>query len=154
LFVAAIIFAIILYFNKNTIPKILHFGLFSILTTNLFLNVFFYPKLLEYQLGNKVTKYINEEKIDKSNFYLYKITDSRSLDFYSNYTYKNIEDLATSKKGDFILIEDKNTPDSLLIHFNKITSIASFHVSTLTGEFLNPATRDSAVDHFYILQKK
>jgi 4-amino-4-deoxy-L-arabinose transferase-like glycosyltransferase len=154
LFAAAIIFAIILYFNNNTIPKILHFGLFSILTTNLFLNVFFYPKLLEYQLGNKVTKYINEEKIDKSNFYLYKITDSRSLDFYSNYTYKNIEDLATSKKGDFILIEDKNTPDSLLIHFNKITSIASFHVSTLTGEFLNPATRDSAVDHFYILQKK
>lgn len=154
LFAAAIIFAIILYFNNNTIPKILHFGLFSILTTNLFLNVFFYPKLLEYQLGNKVTKYINEENIDKSNFYLYKITDSRSLDFYSNYTYKNIEDLAASKKGDFILIEDKNTPDSLLIHFNKITSIASFHVSTLTGEFLNPATRDSAVDHFYILQKK
>ena len=154
LFAAAIIFAIILYFNNNTIPKILHFGLFSILTTNLFLNVFFYPKLLEYQLGNKVTKYINEEKIDKSNFYLYKITDSRSLDFYSNYTYKNIEDLTASKKGDFILIEDKNTPDSLLIHFNKITSIASFHVSTLTGEFLNPATRDSAVDHFYILKKK
>jgi 4-amino-4-deoxy-L-arabinose transferase-like glycosyltransferase len=154
LFAAAIIFAIILYFNNNTIPKILHFGLFSILITNLFLNVFFYPKLLEYQLGNKVTKYINEEKIDKSNFYLYKITDSRSLDFYSNYTYKNIEDLTASKKGDFILIEDKNTPDSLLIHFNKITSIASFHVSTLTGEFLNPATRDSAVDHFYILQKK
>jgi hypothetical protein len=109
---------------------------------------------LEYQLGNKVTKFINDKKIDKSKFYTYKITDSRSLDFYSDYTYKNVEELSVSKKGDYILIEDKNTPDSLLTHFNKITSISSFHVSTLTGEFINPKTRDSAVDYFYILQKK
>lgn len=154
LILAAIIFASILYFNHNRIPKIVHFGLFSILLTNLLLNVFFYPPLLEYQLGNKVTKFINDKKIDKSKFYTYKITDSRSLDFYSDYAYKNVEDLSVSKKGDYILIEDKNTPDSLLTHFNKITSISSFHVSTLTGEFINPKTRDSAVDYFYILQKK
>jgi 4-amino-4-deoxy-L-arabinose transferase-like glycosyltransferase len=154
LILSAIIFASILYFNHNRIPKIVHFGLFSILLTNLLLNVFFYPPLLEYQLGNKVTKFINDKKIDKSKFYTYKITDSRSLDFYSDYTYKNVEDLSVSKKGDYILIEDKNTPDSLLTHFNKITSISSFHVSTLTGEFINPKTRDSAVDYFYILQKK
>ena len=154
LILAAVIFAIILYFNNNRIPKILHFALFSILTTNLLLNLFFYPKLLEYQLGNKVSKYINDKKINKSKFYLYKIPDSRSLDFYSDYSYKNIEDLNTSKKGDFILIENKNVPDSLLSKFNKIESMPSFHISTLTGEFLNPTTRDSALDYFYILQRK
>ena len=154
LILAAVIFALILYFNNNRIPKILHFALFSILTTNLLLNLFFYPKLLEYQLGNKVSNYINDKKINKSNFYLYKIPDSRSLDFYSDYTYKNIEDLNTSKKGDFILIENKNIPDSLLSKFNKIETMPSFHISTLTGEFLNPNTRDSALDYFYILQKK
>ena len=154
LIVAAIIFATILYFNNNRIPKILHFALFSILITNLLLNLFFYPALLEYQLGNKVSKYINDKKINKSNFYTYKITDSRSLDFYSDYTYKNIEDLKTSKKGDYILIENINTPDSLWSNFNKVETIPSFHVSTLTGEFINPKTRDSALDYFYILQKK
>jgi 4-amino-4-deoxy-L-arabinose transferase-like glycosyltransferase len=154
LIVAAIIFAAILYFNNNRIPKILHFALFSILITNLLLNLFFYPALLEYQLGNKVSKYINDKKINKSNFYTYKITDSRSLDFYSDYTYKNIEDLNTSKKGDYILIENINTPDSLWSNFNKVETIPSFHVSTLTGEFINPKTRDSALDYFYILQKK
>ena len=154
LIVAAIIFATILYFNNNRIPKILHFALFSILITNLLLNLFFYPTLLEYQLGNKVSKYINDKKINKSNFYTYKITDSRSLDFYSDYTYKNIEDLNTSKKGDYILIENINTPDSLWSNFNKVETIPSFHVSTLTGEFINPKTRDSALDYFYILQKK
>jgi 4-amino-4-deoxy-L-arabinose transferase-like glycosyltransferase len=154
LILAAVIFALILYYNNNRIPKILHFALFSILTTNLLLNLFFYPKLLEYQLGNKVSNYINDKKINKSNFYLYQIPDSRSLDFYSDYSYKNIEDLNTSKKGNFILIENKNVPDSLLSKFNKIESMPSFHISTLTGEFLNPNTRDSALDYFYILQKK
>jgi hypothetical protein len=109
---------------------------------------------LEFQLGNKVGNYINDKKINKSDFYVYKITDSRSLDFYSNYSFKNIENLNTSKKGDFILIENKNVPDSIMTKFNKIESIPSFHVSMLTGEFINPATRDSALDYFYILQKK
>jgi len=154
LLIAAVIFTFILYFNNNRVPKILHFALFTILTTNLFLNLFFYPKLLEFQLGNKVGKYINDKKINKSDFYVYKITDSRSLDFYSNYSFKNIENLNTSKKGDFILIENKNVPDSIMTKFNKIESIPSFHVSMLTGEFINPATRDSALDYFYILQKK
>lgn len=154
LLLAAVIFTLILYFNNNRVPKILHFALFSILTTNLFLNLFFYPKLLEFQLGNKVGNCINDKKINKSNFYLYKITDSRSLDFYSNYSFKNIENLNTSKKGDFILIENINVPDSIMTKFNKIESIPSFHVSMLTGEFINPATRDSALDYFYILQKK
>jgi 4-amino-4-deoxy-L-arabinose transferase-like glycosyltransferase len=154
LILAAVIFTLILLYNDNRIPKILHFALFSILTTNLFLNLFFYPKLLEYQLGNKVSKYIIDKKINKNDFYLYKITDSRSLDFYSNYSFKNIEDFKILKKGDFILIENKNAPDSTLTKFNKIESIPSFHVSMLTGEFINPATRDSALDYFYILQKK
>jgi 4-amino-4-deoxy-L-arabinose transferase-like glycosyltransferase len=154
LLIAAAIFSLILYFNNNQVPKILHFALFAILTTNLFLNLFFYPKLLEYQLGNKVSKYINDKKISKSNFYLYQIIDSRSLNFYGNYNFKEIIDLNTSRKGDFILIENKNVPDSLLTKFSKIETIPSFHVSMLTGEFINPATRDSALNYFYILQKK
>ena len=154
LILAAVIFTLILLYNDNRIPKILHFALFSILTTNLFLNLFFYPKLLEYQLGNKVSKYIIDKKINKNDFYLYKKTNLRSLDFYSNYSFKTIEDFKNLKKGDFILIENKNVSDSILIKFNKIESIPSFHVSMLTGEFINPATRDSALDYFYILQKK
>ena len=154
LILAAVIFTLILLYNDNRIPKILHFALFSILTTNLFLNLFFYPKLLEYQLGNKVSKYIIDKKINKNDFYLYKKTNLRSLDFYSNYSFKTIEDFKNLKKGDFILIENKNVSDSTLTKFNKIESIPSFHVSMLTGEFINPATRDSALDYFYILQKK
>ena len=122
--------------------------------TNLLLNVFFYPKLLEYQLGNSVTKYINTYKIDKKNFYLYKIYGERSLDFYSNYSFQIIEDEKALKPSDYLLISNKLTTKDLLTNFNTIDTIAAFHVSTLNAKFLNPKTRNSELDYYYILQKK
>lgn len=151
---AFISFGIILYNNHSQIPKMIHFALFTILTTNLFLGVFFYPKLLEYQLGNKVTSYVNEHKINKGNFYLFKINTERSMDFYSNHTYQNIDNLDVLKSKDYVLVTKENMNDSLLNKFNKIQTLSTFHVSTLTGEFLNPMTRDSTLNYHYILQKK
>ena len=151
---AFISFAVILYNNRSQISKMIHFALFTILTTNLFLGLFFYPKLLAYQLGNKVTSYVNEHKINKSNFYLFKINTERSMDFYSNHSYQNIEDLNLLKSSDYVLITKENMNDSLLNKFNKIEFLSTFHVSTLTGEFLNPKTRDSTLNYHYILQKK
>ncbi len=151
---AFISFAIILYNNHGQIPKMIHFALFTILTTNLLLGIFFYPKLLEYQLGNKVTSFVNEQKINKTNLYLFKINTERSMDFYSNHTYQNIDDLNILNSKDFVLITKENMNDSLLTKFNKIKLLSTFHVSTLTGEFLNPLTRDSTLNYHYILQKK
>ena len=147
-------FAIVLYKNHGQIPKMIHFALFTILTTNLLLGVYFYPKLLEYQLGNKVTSFVNEQKINKNNFYLFEINTERSMDFYSNHSYQNIVDLNLLNSKDYVLITKENMHDSLLTKFNKIESLSTFHVSTLTGEFLNPITRDSTLNYHYILQKK
>ena len=122
--------------------------------TNLLLNVFFYPKLLEYQLGNSVTRYINTYKIDKKNFYLYKIYGERSFDFYSNYSFQIIEDEKALKPADYLLISNKLINNDMLSKFNTIDTIAAFHVSTLNAKFLNPKTRNSALDYYYILQKK
>jgi hypothetical protein len=149
-----IIFGYSIYKQKQLIPKTIHFALFTILVTNLLLNVFFYPKLLEYQLGNSVTKYINVKKIDKKNFYLYKIYGERSLDFYSNYSFKIIEDANALKTADYLLLSNKLITKDLLTKFDTIETIAAFHVSTLNAKFLNPKTRDSALDYYYILQKK
>ena len=149
-----IIFGYSIYKQKQLIPKTIHFALFTILITNLLLNVFFYPKLLEYQLGNSVTKYINVKKIDKKNFYLYKIYGERSLDFYSNYSFKIIEDANALKTADYLLLSNKLITKDFLTKFDTIETIAAFHVSTLNANFLNPKTRDSALDYYYILQKK
>ena len=140
--------------QKQVLPRIIQFALFTILVTNLLLNVFFYPKLLEYQLGNSVTKYIQTNKIDKKNFYLYKIYGERSLDFYSNYSFQIIEDANALKTADYLLIANKLITKDLLTNFNTIETISAFHVSTLNAAFLNPKTRDSALDYYSILQKK
>ena len=140
--------------QKQILPKTIQFALFTILITNLLLNVFFYPKLLEYQLGNSVTKYINTKKIDKKNFYLYKIYGERSLDFYSNYSFQIVDDEKALKPADYLLISNKLITKDLFTNFNTIDTIAAFHISTLNAKFLNPKTRNSALDYYYILQKK
>jgi len=140
--------------QKQKLPKIIQFALFTILITNLLLNQYFYPKLLEYQLGNSVSKYIQKKKIDKKNFYLYQIHGERSLDFYSNYSFKIIENLNGLKKADYLLISNKLINEEVLKNFNASDTIAAFHVSTLNAKFLNPKTRDSALDYYTILQKK
>ena len=149
-----IVFGYSIYKQKQLIPKTIQFAVFTILITNLLLNVFFYPKLLEYQLGNSVTKYINTYKIDKKNFYLFKLYGERSLDFYSNYSFQIIEEAKVLKPADYLLISNKLINKDILQKFNTVDTIAAFHVSTLNAAFLNPKTRNSALDYYYILQKK
>jgi len=144
----------LLYRKKLLISKIIEFSFFTILITNFFLSIFFYPKLLEYQLGNSVSKFISAKKLSKNSFYLYHVYNERSLDFYSNFSFKNIDSLTQLKPTDYVLIDSKSMHPDLLTSFNKIEQISSFHVSTLNGNFLNPKTRDSTLDYFYILQKK
>lgn len=152
--VMGIFFLIVIVKKTEAIPRVIQFALFTIITTNLLLTIFFYPKLLEYQLGNEVSKVIRQKNIDKNKFYLYQVYYERSLDFYSNYSFQNIENLDSLKTNDYVLIKNELINQELLTNFNKIERISTFHVSTLNAEFLNPKTRDSALTIYAILQKK
>ena len=152
--VMGIFFLTVMVKKTEAIPRVIQFALFTIVTTNLLLTIFFYPKLLEYQLGNEVSKVIRQKNIDKNNFYLYQVYYERSLDFYSNYSFQNIENLDSLKTNDYVLIKNELINQELLTNFNKIERISTFHVSTLNAEFLNPKTRDSALTIYAILQKK
>ena len=150
----AIIITYFIYSKKILIPIMVQFALFCILITNLFLSIFFYPKLLDFQLGNKVSKYITEKRINKNSFYLFHVYNERSLDFYSNFSFQSIDNLGKLKPFDYVLIDNKAMINDSLKSFNKVQLISAFHVSTLNAKFLNPKTRDSALDYYYILQKK
>jgi 4-amino-4-deoxy-L-arabinose transferase-like glycosyltransferase len=147
-------FSFLIFKKMSTIPKVIHFALFTIITTNLLLTIFFYPKLLEYQLGNQVSKVIRQKNIDKNKFYLHQVYYERSLDFYSNYSFQNIGNLNSMKTNDYVLIKNELINQELLSNFNKIELISTFHVSTLNAAFLNPKSRDSALTLYTILQKK
>ena len=154
LIITILIFVFSIYSKKYTFSKTIQFALYIIITTNLFLALFFYPKLLEYQLGNKVSLFIKENKLSKNSFYLYHVYNERSLDFYSNFSFQNIDNLSKLKPAEYVLIDNKTYNIDTLKGFNKVQLISAFHVSTLNANFLDPKTRDSALNYFYILQKK
>ena len=144
-----------LFFKKiGTIPILIQFAMITIITTNLLLTFFFYPKLLEYQLGNQVSKVIQQKNINKNKFYLYKIYVERSLDFYSNYSFKQVESLKSLKSDDYVLIKNSLINQELLTYYKKIELVSTFHVSTLNAAFLNPKTRSESLEQYSILQKK
>lgn len=148
-----IFFIYVILKKKIKLPFYLNFGLFTIITTNFLLNIFFYPSLLEYQLGNQVTKFIQLHNIRKNSFYLYNVYNERSLDFYSNFSFKNITNLDLLKKSDYVLVDQKSYFQIKDKNFELMKNISSFHVSTLNFSFLNPTTRNKELTHYYILQK-
>jgi 4-amino-4-deoxy-L-arabinose transferase-like glycosyltransferase len=152
---AVTIFFFFLTFKKiGTIPKIMQFAMFTIITTNLLLTIFFYPKLLQYQLGNQVSAVIDKKNINKNNFFLYQIYFERSLDFYSNHSFQQVESLNSLKSNDYVLVKNVGINQALLTNFNKIELVSTFHVSTLNAAFLNPKTRSASLEQYTILQKK
>ena len=152
--VMSIFFFILMLKKIGAIPKVIQFALFTIITTNLLLTIFFYPTLLEFQLGNAVTKVIRQKNIDKTKFYLYQVYYERSLDFYSNHSFQQVESLNSLKSNDYVLVKNELINQELLTNFNKIEQVSTFHVSTLNAEFLNPKTRESALTIYSIFQKK
>ena len=152
--VMSIFFLILMLKKIGAIPKVIQFALFTIITTNLLLTIFFYPTLLEFQLGNEVSKVIRQKNIDKTKFYLYQVYYERSLDFYSNHSFQQVESLNSLKSNDYVLVKNELINQELLTNFNKIEQVSTFHVSTLNAEFLNPKTRESALTIYSIFQKK
>ena len=152
--VMSIFFLILMLKKIGAIPKVIQFALFTIITTNLLLTIFFYPTLLEFQLGNEVSKVIRQKNIDKTKFYLYQVYYERSLDFYSNHSFQQVESLNSLKSNDYVLVKNELINQELLTNFNKIEQVSTFHVSTLNAEFLNPKTRESVLTIYSIFQKK
>jgi len=152
--VVALFFLFLMFKKIGTIPKIMQFAMFTIITTNLLLTIFFYPKLLQYQLGNQVSRVIQQKNINKNNFYLYQIYFERSLDFYSNHSFQQVESLNSLKSNDYVLVKNELINQELLTNFNTIELVSTFHVSTLNAAFLNPKTRSASLEQYTILQKK
>ena len=127
---------------------------------NLFLNVHFYPTLLQYQAGSVVGQWVYEKGIPKDQFYLLH-TQSHALDFYAQRiapSFKNVQELLEWKE---------KTPKDLWVFTDEAGILAlerqglvpaeqfefkDFPITTLTYEFLNPATRESTLDSYYLIR--
>ena len=134
------------------IPALIALPVFAILTINIFVDTGFYPKLLQYQSGVKLSEIIKEKNWDKTRMYIYQINEDRTLHFYSNHFFPHVSNPDSLRKGDLIFTS-KRYADSLdLKGFEFLDTIGDFHVSALTLPFLNPNRRAREITTLYLLR--
>ena len=159
--IVMILIAAITFFYKagNTVLAVFKKNTGIALLIAIFLNCLFYPSLLKYQAGMMAGKWLNEEKaLEIPKIVLYKNISS-GFDFYYNgkIDYNNPASLSvndiTVKDAVFLYgslhdIRDINT-DSL--NLNVLKSFSFFHVSQVTGKFINHKTRTEVLDTFAVV---
>ncbi len=113
---------------------------------NLYLNGFFYPKLLTYQGGTTAAKYINKAFPDMPVVQL-KQRYSYPLEFYLN-----VPLISISKLSDTAILP---RPCILLLHqdddslgLSPLKSFDVFPISKMNKKFLDPATRKEQLKQF------
>ena len=143
-----------LFFKRNReMPRILTICLFTIMGVNLFLNYAVYPALLSYQMGSVVGRWIHESDIPVDHVYLYQENDIHSLDFYARSIIGHKDSTNQLLPGDYLIITDKNKIADLDKAEKKYTiefEGDDFHVTSLSLQFLNPATREGEVKPYVV----
>jgi 4-amino-4-deoxy-L-arabinose transferase-like glycosyltransferase len=153
-FICILLFIIMLVRKRIPISTIIALPAISILVINFFVDTGFYPKLLQYQAGVKLSEIISKQHLDKDRIYIFKINEDRTLHFYSNHFFNHVANLDSLRKDDYIITSfhflDSLNPGQ----FNIVDSIQDFHVSALSLPFLNPSRRKKETTPMYILQKQ
>ena len=142
--------------HQNMIQKWINMSLVLMIGLNLILNSFFYPHLLEYQWGNALVQQAKEKNWDIKKAALYKIPNSNAFHFYGQLIFPVVKDSSTLKEGQWI-VADSIPAQQLLLDFpnSRILHQGSrFHVTLLTLEFLNPATRDKELTPYIFMELK
>jgi len=143
----------ILLKNKIEAAPLISVSVLTVAFVNLFLNLGFYPRLLEYQLSIPVSRWINQQPVDRDRFYVYKLDEHESLHFYSNHFFRHVENPDSLSTGDYILTGDQGYRLLDTSLYRMAFAGSSFHVSTLSLTFMNPARRASELSPYYILEK-
>jgi hypothetical protein len=142
--------------HQNLIQKWIAMSLVLMIGLNLILNSFFYPHLLQYQWGNKLVQQAEENNWDIKKTALYKIPNSNAFHFYGQHIFPVIKDSSQLKEGQWV-VADSIPAQMLLLDFPNSTILYQgnrFHVTLLTLEFLNPATRSNELTPYVLMELK
>lgn len=126
-------------------------------TIMIFLSAFFYPSVLKYESGMQAGIWL-KENYPKAKAAVLMYPDAYSFDFYANGEPKyfwSYEDLNQSKDEKDLIIY---TPASELgrlkteYHAEVLKSFEYYHITKLTGKFINAKTRPQVLEQFYLVK--
>ena len=123
-----------------------------------FLNIFFYPPLLRYQSGSEAAFYIN--KLPSNIPVATYPGSSYSLSFYIErplYYWNKEEIQMHAAEGSIWLFGKQAELDSLKSEnqqWKVLKTFPHFHISQLTGRFINHTTRQQALEEYVLVEVK
>lgn len=148
-----IVVALLVGYRNHTLQHMLaRFCLFSVLLF-LFLDVFFYPPLLKYQAGMEAGKLLQQQSVFRQSV-LYRC-QSYSFEYYAPGLVKQTNDAEQldSWCGEYGIItvlmpeeEWRMIREQGIHKASLIQSFPYFHISQLSGDFLNRNTRQKVLE--------
>ena len=127
------------------------------ITLALFLFIFFYPALLKYQSGMQAGNWLKENyptvKPAVLNYF-----DAFSFDFYAPGEVKYLRSYADLNKNkavkDLVIYVPEAELSKLKKEYNAeiLKTFEYFHITKLTGKFINAGTRQAVLERFYLVK--
>ncbi|MCX2586393.1 ArnT family glycosyltransferase [Pedobacter sp. MR22-3] len=146
-----------LFFKGIKLETIMARSTFVSVGLMLFLFIFFYPAILKYQSGGIAGEWLKKNYPTAKPAVLNYI-DAFSFDFYAPGEVKylhNYEDLDKIKHEQNLVIyvpEVELTKLKSEYGAEVLKSFEYFHITKLTGKFLNAKTRAQVLEHFYLVK--
>ncbi len=153
--VISLVSAIVLFLTKQVSKKLISISLALIIGLNVFLSSWFYPQLLQYQSGNVVGRYLINQKIPVDKVFIYKLKgNSKSIHFYAKRIITSVDSLAAVGTGTYLYTSEegmKEIQQSGRLYVVEKEGL-DYHVTALTGKFLDKNTREEQCEKYYVVK--
>lgn len=133
--------------------RLLVLCIWSITGINIFLSTYFYPQLLQYQMGSRAGKFVHEYGVQKGKLAVYRTGNSDALCFYAQQIVRDMDTVTGIRPGTWVLTSPEGLRDLQQHYPLKIRMQGEdFSVQLLTAQFLNPATREKELQKYYLVE--
>lgn len=140
--------------STTILQKALYRTVLASVFVNLFLNWVLYPDLLKYQSGSEAGKWMNAHYKGVPVVQLSEAPYNYPLEFYADQPLKTVERLENMRNRPFLLYAPAKYTDSLKAtggDIRVVKQFEQFHISKLTGKFINKATRQQKTEIYDVL---
>jgi len=147
------------FLQFSLFPKILLITVWTFVTLTIVFDTYFYPKLMTYQTGSYVSRYLNKTAPEGSTLLIYKDYRSFSMQFYCNIP--SVESMNGERlksylvKGKTYILADTGDMKEIQSINPDISIIGKYYghpPALLSLNFLNPSTRSKNVDHRVLMK--
>jgi 4-amino-4-deoxy-L-arabinose transferase-like glycosyltransferase len=152
--IALLLLAVVIYFvfPQGQLQHVIARSFAGIMVVNLFLNVLVYPGLFQYQSGNVAASFLKKQSYHDAVYMFNGLSSEYAFQFYTTQPIRriNTNDLDSLQK-EILVFAPQQKIDTLQqqgYRVNGIQQFPHFHISQLTGEFINHKTRSRAVDYY------